>query len=183
MTYLVIFRPWWRYQISSSQKVQMRMKSQVVGVRVESQVRSDHVTRVHASAYTPYLSVCLFVIDALQVRSPGQWWSVPNLEFWTCSVPHSVQNCVGAVERVLCDGHAGHEEGERSLCCPARCLSVFTGSYWHTYLMSGCFRRRMKFLAATWVASSDRVLSLLLLLCPRFTEVHLRMVPSFPKHR
>lgn len=39
----------------------MRVKSQVVGVRVESQVRSDHVTRVRASAYTPYLSVCLFV--------------------------------------------------------------------------------------------------------------------------
>lgn len=60
---------------------------------------------------------------------------------------------------------------------------TFWISYWHNCLMSGCFRRRMKFLAATWVVSSDPALSLLLLLCLRFTEVHLRMAPSYLKHR
>lgn len=71
----------------------------------------------------------MFVTDVLQVRSPGKWRGIANTEFWACSIPHSVQNCVGAMERLLCDGHNGYEEGERCHCCLSRYLSVITGSW------------------------------------------------------
>lgn len=54
-----------------------------------------------------------FVVSVSQVRSPGQRRGVAHPELRARSVPHPVQNCVGAVERLLRDGHAGHEEGEQ----------------------------------------------------------------------
>lgn len=54
-----------------------------------------------------------FVLSVSQVRSPGQRRGVAHPELRARSVPHPVQNCVGAVERLLRDGHAGHEEGKR----------------------------------------------------------------------
>lgn len=63
---------------------------------------------------------CFTFLDVMQVRSTSQWWGIPNIEFWACSLPHSVQNCVGAMECLLCNGHTGHEEGERYHCCLSR---------------------------------------------------------------
>lgn len=47
-----------------------------------------------------------------QVRSPGQWRGIFDVEFWAGSLPYSVQDSMGPMECLLCDGHAGHEEGE-----------------------------------------------------------------------
>ena len=63
----------------------------------------------------------------LQVRSPGQWRGIPDTEFWACSIPHSVQNCLGAMECLLRDGHISHEEGESCNCCQSRYLSALKG--------------------------------------------------------
>lgn len=149
-----------------------------------------------------------------QVWSSGQWRGIPHTELWACSLPHAVQNCLGAVECLLCDGHTCDEEGERlrvwlltlhwicryDLCFIYsfyhRCIRVkwiiesvlwlLSSPFhiqWPTHVVSGCFRRKMTFPAVTWVVSSDRVLSLLLLLCLHFTEAHLKMAPSYLKHR
>lgn len=62
----------------------------------------------------------LFIFNVLQVRFTGQWWSIPDIKFWTRSVLDPVPNCVVALERILCDGHSGHEEGEL---CPCSLLA------------------------------------------------------------
>lgn len=63
------------------------------------------------STYSAIYLFC-FVVDVMQVRSPGQRRGVADAELRACAVPHAVPDGVGAVECVLCDGHAGHEEGE-----------------------------------------------------------------------
>lgn len=49
----------------------------------------------------------------VKVRSPDQRRGVADAQLRTGAVPQPVPDRVGAVERVLRDGHACDEEGER----------------------------------------------------------------------
>lgn len=62
--------------------------------------------------HTVYSPLMILIFGALQVWFAGQRRRVSDSELWACSVPHPVQNRVGAVERLLRDGHLGYEEGE-----------------------------------------------------------------------
>lgn len=80
------------------------------GTNIRPSGESTHVRHLVA---VDLIVDCFFVVSVSQVRSPGQRRGVAHPELRARSVPHPVQNCVGAVERLLRDGHAGHEEGEQ----------------------------------------------------------------------